>query len=115
MHPRPLPVHGNFHRFARLRAGERYAASYLAALAEADDIIKRDPPRAARHYKALAKAPQGDAQLAAMIGQPDVQYGVTPVALMKFAAFMARIGTLKEAPNSWKDVFFPEAHNLEGS
>jgi len=39
---------------------------------------------------------------------------VTPVALMKFAAFMARIGTLKEAPNSWKDVFFTEAHNLEG-
>ena len=25
MHPRPLPVHGNFHRFPRLRAGERYA------------------------------------------------------------------------------------------
>ena len=49
------------------------------------------------------------------VGQPDVQYGVTPVALMKFAAFMARIGTLKEAPNSWKDVFFPEAYNLEGS
>jgi hypothetical protein len=70
MHPRPLPVHGNFHRFPRLRAGERYAAAYLAALAEADDIIKRDPPRAARHYKALAKAPQGDAQLAAMSGSP---------------------------------------------
>jgi NitT/TauT family transport system substrate-binding protein len=50
-----------------------------------------------------------------MIRQPDAQYTVAPVALMKFASFMARIGTLKEAPKSWKDVFFPEAHNLPGS
>jgi NitT/TauT family transport system substrate-binding protein len=96
-------------------ANPKLVAAYFAALAEADDIIKRDPARAAHHYKALTKAPQSDEQLAAMIREPDAQYGVAPVALMKFASFMARIGTLKEAPASWRDVFFPEAHNLPGT
>jgi NitT/TauT family transport system substrate-binding protein len=96
-------------------ANPKAAAAYLAALSEADDIIRNDPARAARDFKALAKAKQSDSELEAMIRQPDAQYTTTPVALMKFATFMARIGTLKEAPKSWKDVFFREAHGLSGS
>jgi NitT/TauT family transport system substrate-binding protein len=96
-------------------ANPKVVAAYLAALTEADDIIKHDPARAARHFRTLAKSAQSDEQLEAMIRQPDAQYGVVPVALMKFATFMARIGTLKEAPKTWKDVFFPEAHDLPGS
>jgi hypothetical protein len=74
-----------------------------------------DPYRAARDFKTLAKAAQSDAELTAMIRQPDAQYTVTPNAVMKFATFMARIGTLKAAPKSWKDMFFPEAYGLAGS
>jgi len=96
-------------------ANPKLVAAYFAALADADDIIKRDPARAARHYKLLTKAPQSEDALVLMIRQPDAQYGVTPVALMKFATFMARIGTLREAPASWKEVFFPEAHSLPGT
>jgi NitT/TauT family transport system substrate-binding protein len=90
-------------------------AAYLAALEEADAIIKQDPARAARDFKSLTGAKQSDAELVAMIRQPDAEYTVAPVALMKFATFMAHIGTLKRAPASWKDVFFPEAHALNGS
>ncbi|HSV19114.1 MAG TPA: ABC transporter substrate-binding protein [Casimicrobiaceae bacterium] len=96
-------------------ANPKIVAAYLAALMEADDIIRKEPERAARDFKALTKAPQSDAELAAMIRQPDAQYTVTPAAVMKFATFMARIGTLKQAPAGWKDVFFPEAHALGGS
>jgi NitT/TauT family transport system substrate-binding protein len=96
-------------------ANPKAVAAYLAALTEADEIIKRDPARAARDFKALTKSKQDDAELTAMIRQPDAQYSVTPKAVMKFATFMARIGTLKEAPKSWKDMFFPEAHGLAGS
>ena len=96
-------------------ANPKAVAAYLAALREADDIIKRDPARAARDYKTLTKAAQSESDIEAMIRQPDAQYAVAPVALMKFASFMAHIGTLKEAPRSWKDVFFPEAHALPGS
>jgi hypothetical protein len=28
---------------------------------------------------------------------------------------MASVGSIKEAPKSWKDMFFPEVHDLNGS
>jgi NitT/TauT family transport system substrate-binding protein len=96
-------------------ANPRLVAAYLAALTEADDLIRKEPERAARDFKTLTKAAQSDTELTAMIRQPDAQYTVAPVALMKLATFMARIGTLKQAPASWKDAFFPEAHALSGS
>jgi len=39
----------------------------------------------------------------------------SPVGNIKFADFMGRIGSLKHKPNSWKDYFFEEIHNLPGS
>jgi len=35
--------------------------------------------------------------------------------VMKYAEFMHRIGTLKNLPASWKDLFFPEIHGVPGS
>lgn len=34
---------------------------------------------------------------------------------MKFADFMARIGTLSVKPAGWQELFFPEAHGKAGS
>jgi NitT/TauT family transport system substrate-binding protein len=34
---------------------------------------------------------------------------------MKFIDFMYKVGRLKKKPDSWKDMFFPEAHSLNGS
>jgi NitT/TauT family transport system substrate-binding protein len=34
---------------------------------------------------------------------------------MKYATFMARTGTIREAPADWKDMFFPELHAAQGS
>lgn len=50
-----------------------------------------------------------------MIYQPDAEYSVTPIAVSKFASFMARIGTIKRIPGSWRDLFFSEAQKLAGS
>jgi NitT/TauT family transport system substrate-binding protein len=96
-------------------ANPKMVAAYFAALAEADDIIKRDPARAARIFKAASKSSQSDAEMEALIRQPDSQYSVTPVSIGKFATFMARIGTIKQAPATWRDLFFPEAKDLAGS
>ncbi|MEO8740109.1 MAG: ABC transporter substrate-binding protein [Casimicrobiaceae bacterium] len=90
-------------------------AAYYSALDEAATIIQRDPARAARIYKEFAKSTASDAELERLIRAPDSQYSVTPVAVSKFAAFMSKIGTIKNAPASWKDMFFPEAHGLPGS
>jgi NitT/TauT family transport system substrate-binding protein len=34
---------------------------------------------------------------------------------MKFATFMQAVGSIKAAPANWKDMFFPEIHDLPGS
>jgi NitT/TauT family transport system substrate-binding protein len=44
-----------------------------------------------------------------------VQWTMTPLNAMKFATFMASVGSLKEAPKSWQELFFPEIHDLPGS
>jgi NitT/TauT family transport system substrate-binding protein len=96
-------------------ANPKLVAAYYAALVEADQIIKNEPARAAQMFKDLAKATAPLAELERQIRQPDAQYAVTPVAVGKFATFMGRIGTIKNAPASWKDLFFPEARGLAGS
>ena len=40
---------------------------------------------------------------------------MAPENAMKYASFMHSVGSLKEAPKSWKELFFPEIHNLNGS
>jgi NitT/TauT family transport system substrate-binding protein len=40
---------------------------------------------------------------------------MTPLNMMKIIGFMADVGHIKVKPQSWKDLFFPEVHNLPGS
>jgi NitT/TauT family transport system substrate-binding protein len=54
-------------------------------------------------------------ELLAVTEEPHAAFGVTPVGVQKFAAFMAKTGALKSAPASWKDVFFPEIADQPGS
>ena len=50
-----------------------------------------------------------------MVADPDVDYTTTPVSVMKIVDFMYKVGRSKKKPNSWKDMFFPEAYGLNGS
>ena len=54
-------------------------------------------------------------KVTAVVSGPQVRWTMTPEHTMKFAEFMAKVGSLKEAPKSWKDIFFPEIHDLDGS
>jgi sulfonate transport system substrate-binding protein len=40
---------------------------------------------------------------------------MVPQNTMKFADFMAAVGSIKEKPANWKELFFPEIHDLPGS
>lgn len=50
-----------------------------------------------------------------MITDPDIDYTTTPANLMKHVNFMYKVGRLKHLPTSWKDLFFAEAHDLDGT
>ena len=87
-----------------------------AAHEEANAFIKREPKTSAEIYLKLANDRKNSADdLVAMITDPDIDYTTTPANLMKHVEFMHKVGRLKRLPTSWKDLFFAEAHDLNGT
>ena len=51
----------------------------------------------------------------AAISNPDYAYTLVPEKVFKTAEFMAKIGSVKDKPTSWQEMFFPEVHGLPGN
>ncbi len=86
-----------------------------AALAEAIEVIHADPPRAAQDYLALAREKVDEREVQAMIRELGPRWETTPRGLFPVASFMHRIGMVKVAPQSWRDMFFEEGWDADGS
>ncbi len=89
------------------RQNPQLNAAVLAALREADDIIAADRSRAVGIYMEEEK-PGVPAEVIERIVSDPTGYSVVPFGTEKIAAFLYRIGTLKNNPTSWKDYFFPD-------
>ena len=87
----------------------------IAALKEATEIVDKDRKRAAQYWIEDGKSKLPLDKVTGVISGPQVIWTMVPQNTMKFATFMAKVGSLKEAPKSWKDYFFPEVHDLGGS
>jgi NitT/TauT family transport system substrate-binding protein len=87
----------------------------IAALKEATEIVDKDRQKAAGFWIKDVNSKLPLEKVTEVISGPQVQWTMTPLNTMKYAAFMASVGSLKEAPKSWKDLFFPEVHDLNGS
>jgi NitT/TauT family transport system substrate-binding protein len=96
-------------------ANPKLIAAFLAALDEACRFVTDDKPGAAKIYAAAANVKTSDALVLRILQDPENRFSITPVGMMKIAAFMHQVGSLKAQPASWKDLFFPEIHNLPGS
>lgn len=90
-------------------------AAVVAALDEAIAWIKADKKRAADLYLAMSNDKKTSVdELLAMMDSPGFEYTRTPMKVGRLFDFMARIGSIKTTPSSWKDLFFPEAQSLPG-
>ena len=87
----------------------------VAALKEATDAINADKKRAAEIYVQAGGNKESAEKLLAIMNDPQVRYTMAPERILPYAQFMHQVGTLKNRPESWKDLFFPEVHNLPGS
>ena len=96
-------------------ANPKLCAAVVAAFEEADAFIKAHPREAAQIHLDVTKDKIALDQLEKMVADPDVDYTTTPINLMKIVDFMHEVGRIKKKPTSWKDLFFPEAHGLNGS
>lgn len=87
----------------------------VEALKEASDFVMAHKREAVGYYVEASKSKMNADDIAEMIASPSYFYAVTPHATMQFATFMHRVGKTKAAPESWKDLFFPEIYDLPGS
>ena len=91
-------------------------AAVLNAHNEANAFINAHPRDAAQIYVALTKDRRNPVdELARMVADPDVDYTTTPANVMKLIEFMHKAGRIKRMPGSWKELFFPDVHGVQGS
>jgi NitT/TauT family transport system substrate-binding protein len=78
--------------------------------------INADKRRAARLYIEMTKEKRlSEDDLFALFNTKDMEYTNTPHNVAKMVDFLHSIGSVKTKPASWRDLFFPEAHELPGS
>jgi len=96
-------------------ANPKLCAAFIAALNEADALIAGDRNKAASIYLAVSKQKSSAAEILKILNDPNSRFSTVPDGTMKYAEFMARVGSIKARPASWKDLFFPPLHTLAGS
>lgn len=87
----------------------------IAALREATDIVNKDKKAAAALWIEDANSKLPLDKVTAIVAGPQVKWTLVPENTMKFSDFMAGVGTLKVKAMSWKDFFFPEIYDVNGS
>ena len=88
---------------------------FVKALDEAVAFINRDKRGAVEAYLRISKDKDSVEHILGMLNDPQIVFTTAPQNVMKYVDFMHKTGTIKTRPDSWKDVFFPNAHALQGS
>jgi NitT/TauT family transport system substrate-binding protein len=90
-------------------------AAFTAGLREAIEYIRKDPRGAAQKYLKMSGDKMTVDEVYKIITDPEADWTIVPQRSHQWASFMHRIGTVKREAKSWRDLFFPEAHNLPGT
>ena len=96
-------------------ANPKVFAAVIAAHEEAMVWINTDMRRTAKLFIELTREKQlTENEVVALMSEPGFEYTRTPKKIGKFADFMHRTGMIRSKAASWKDLFFEEAHALQG-
>ena len=89
--------------------------AFFKAYKEATDLINANKRVAAEIYVRETKDKSGVDAIEKMLNDPEIRITMTPEQTLPIADFMSKTGTLKSKASSWKDLYFPQLHNLPGS
>ena len=96
-------------------ANPKLYKAFLAAQKEAIDAINKDKRKAAQDYISIAKDTKNSVDdIFAVINDKDYAFTLSPEKVFKTAVFMGKVGSVKEPPAKWQDLFFPDIHDLPG-
>ena len=96
-------------------ANPKVFKAFVDALREATASINADKKRAAEMYVEEGGSKESVDQILKMMNDPQVEYTLAPQRVLPYAQFMHKVGTIKNNPTSWKDLFFPEIQDMSGS
>ena len=96
-------------------ANPKLYKAFLAAEKEAIDAINKDKRKAAQDYLDIAQDRKSTLdEIFNVINDKDYAYTLLPEKVFKTAVFMGKVGSLKDPPMKWQDLFFPDIHGLPG-
>jgi NitT/TauT family transport system substrate-binding protein len=84
------------------------------AFREATDLINTDRRKAAEIYVKDGGGKESVEAVEKDLADPDNIFDLGPKKLIKLTDFMNSVGMIKSKPTSWKEMFFPEVHDLKG-
>ena len=87
----------------------------VAAMREATERVNADLKTASQYWIDANKAKIPLEKVVAVAGNAPARWTRAPENTVKFVEFMHAIGTIKEKTADWKDLFFPEIHDLPGN
>ena len=96
-------------------ANPKLCAAFIAALNEANAVIANDRGKAAEIYLAVSKQKATVEEIVKILADPNSRFSTVPSGTIKYAEFMARVGTIKAKPADWKELFFPPIYSAGGS
>jgi NitT/TauT family transport system substrate-binding protein len=94
--------------------------AFLAALKDSIAFINKNKIQRCKIYIEMQGKSYSEKQIVDILnatnqGIPDVEFTVDPKRITKYSDFLHKTGRLPVRPASWKDMFFPNAHDLGGS
>jgi NitT/TauT family transport system substrate-binding protein len=90
-------------------------AAFVKALDEAEAMVNNDHRAAAQTYLRMSKDKSSVEEIVKMLDDPTMVFTTTPNNTMKYVDFMLKVGAIKVKPESWKEMYFPNAQGLSGS
>lgn len=89
--------------------------AFLKALKEATDYINADKSRAAQRYLETLGGTREtiDTILPMFLDKRNI-FSIVPQNVEAYARFMHSVNIIKNEPQSWKDLFFPEVQHIPG-
>jgi NitT/TauT family transport system substrate-binding protein len=115
-------VFGGAHTFTVAWASSQFRdknsvlyTALIAAFDEATQMLNRDVRQASQYCIDNVKSKLTVDKVAEIASGKQVKWTMVPEHTMKYAEFMHAIGSMKAMPMDWKELFFPEVHDLPGS
>lgn len=89
--------------------------AFLKAYNQATDFINTQKADAIRIYMDATNAKEPFEFYEKILNNPDLEFTTTPRNVMKYADFMYKTKFIKVMPGDWKELFFPNMYDKQGS